>query len=769
MFVRKNKLFLILGFAIMLSGFSPFFSGQTQKLEKKSNYSPQIILHNGTPTLFLDGKPVFYGAWWCSAPQAGTWANAGLGSDYAQETGIHIYAFDVGAEEWCGPGEGRSSHFDFSTVEKRFSQIIKEDPKALFHLRINLERWAKWWHDLYPEECEIVSDGSRDRQSFASEIWRKQAKEFLRAYIAYLQKIGLADKIISYQVGAGHTGEWVKGKVSMSFLTGDYSNPMRRHFRSWLRQRYISDVSLLQKAWNNPMVNFETAEVPSAFEQFQTKHLIFRDPHQEQNVIDYYRCLADLCGDLVIDFCRTVKEATDGKSLAGAFYGYLMELAWNAGFFSEGPDSDYSTYQRSGHLGFKKVLNSSYVDFLVSPYSYAFRGMGGEGCGMLLTESLRIHNKIYIYEDDSRTHTLVSEPHYGRAMNLAETTAFLRRNFAYNLTRGQGMWWLINKGHIDVFSEPAFKPMLKEFQELGTFALQTDRSPYAEIAVLIDDESFLYETVRNDLDIPLIFKQRHIGLAHIGAPYDLYLLDDFIEGRLPPYKLYIFLNPIRLDERRREALKREIRKEGRIALWIYAPGYIKEFPSLENMADLTGFKFAKNDHPWASFLHITNFNHPITAHLSQDVYWGTDSRLGPMFYLDDPEARVLGEAVFAQGTCKPGFGVKVFSEWTSIYISVPNLPPSVLRGIARFAKVHIYEDQGDVLSVSRKLLSVHTVSGGARTFRLPRKVEVVYDFFNRKIIARDTDNFEVILPPVSTTLYYTGDASRLSLLWGHNT
>jgi len=751
----------------MLSGLSFHIYGQTQKIEKISNYSAQIKLHNGTPTLFLDGKPAFYGVWWCSAPQVDGWSSAGLGRDNAADTGIHIYAFDVGGEEWCGPAEGRKSHFDFSTVEMRFNRIIKEDPKALFHLRINLERWAKWWHDLYPEELEIVSDGSRDRQSFASEVWRKQAKEFLRAYIGYLQKIGLADRVISYQVGAGHTGEWVKGKVSMSFLTGDYSPPMRRYFRSWLRERYSNDLTLLQNAWNNPKVTFETAEVPSASEQFQTKHFTFRDPHQEQNVIDYYRSLADLCSDLVIDFCRTVKEGTAGKSLAGAFYGYLMELAWNAGFFSEGPDSDYSTYQRSGHFGFAKVLNSPHVDFLVSPYSYGFRGMGGEGCGMLLTESLRLHNKIYIYEEDSRTHTLATEPFYGRAMNLSETTAFLRRNFAYNLTRGQGMWWLINKGHVDIASEPAFKSMLKDFEELGTFALQTDRSPCAEIAVLVDDESFFYETVKNDLDMPLIFKQRLIGLAHMGAPYDLYLLRDFIEGKLRPYKLYIFLNPIQLDEKRREALKKEIRKEGRTALWIYAPGYIKDSPSLENMIDLTGFKFGMNKHPWASFLHITEFNHPITTQLSQDLYWGTDSRLAPNFYLDDPEATVLGQAVFAQGTCKPGFGVKVFPDWNSIYISVPNVPSSVLRGIACFAKIHLYNDQGDVLSVSRELLSVHTISGGLRNFSLPQKVEIIYDLLNRKIIARETDSFEVTLSPVSTVLYYTGDESRLSELKRH--
>ena len=101
---------------------------------------------------------------------------------------------------------------------------------------------------------------------------------------------------------------------------------MRSHFRFWLRQHYQGDESALQKAWNDPEVTLDTAEVPSHAEQFQTRHLTFRDPRQEGKVIDYYRCLADLCGGLVIDFCRTVKEATAGRALAGAFYGHYVTI-----------------------------------------------------------------------------------------------------------------------------------------------------------------------------------------------------------------------------------------------------------------------------------------------------------------------------------------------------------------------------------------------------------------------------------------------------------
>jgi hypothetical protein len=758
----------LLSLILLGSGFLVSLPGQEGRRDPFRNgfTTAEIKPHNGAPTLFLDGKPAFYGTWWVSPPTVEGWVAADVARKNAAETGIHIYAFDVGPTEWCGPGPGRTGHYDFSSVKARFGRVLEADPNALFHLRIYLEMsepQSQWWHALYPDEREVVSDGTPYRQSFASKVWREQAKDFLRAYVAHLKQIGLFNRVVSYQVGAGHTGEWVKGKLSMFFLTGDYSKPMKLHFREWLRGKYGNDESAFRKAWNKPELSFQSAEVPAADEQFGTKHLTFRDPQQEQNVIDYYRCLADLCGGLVVDFCRTVKEATGGKALAGAFYGYLMELAWNAGFFAEGPGSPYSTYQRSGHLGLGQVLESPFVNFLVSPYSYGFRGIGGEGTSMLPAESVRLHNKMYLMEDDTRTHT-DADPAYGRARNLEESEAILRRNFGTVVTHGQGMWWLANKGHIEPNLEPAFKPMLKKFAELGAFALETDRTPGAEIAVLLDDESFFYETVRNELDVPLIFHQRLVGLPRLGAPFDVYLLNDFLKGRLRPYKLYIFLNPFRLDESRRKALKSELCRDGKTALWIYAPGYIKESPSVENMKDLTGFSFVKNEHPWPSFLHITNFTHPITSRLRQDLFWDTQSHLGPLFHVADRDAQVLGEVVIAQGTCQPGFAVKTFPTWTSIYAAVPNIPAQVLREIARFAGVHLYNEEGDVLAASRNLLSVHTISGGKRVFRLPSKSEIVFDLYERTTVARNTDRFEVSLKPGSTSLYYIGTQSVLDHL-----
>ena len=744
-----------------LVSLSPQSSGGAAN-RQNSALVAQVGSHNGTPTLFLNGEPTFAGMCWVSTPLTEGWRD----SEHARavaEAGIHIYSFDAGKDfEWVEPKAGRSDPFDFSTVEARYGRIIDVDPLARFHLRLHFEfQPGDWWLKAYPAECEMASDGRPVGQSFASEVWRKQVNEFIQALVAHLQRTGLINRITAFQPGAGHTGEWVKGETSMYSLCSDYSEPMRRHFRSWLRHTYHDDLADFRAAWHNPGINFDVAEVPAADEQLQARLYSFRDPARERNVIDYYQCLADLSSDLVIDFCRTVKEATQGTKLAGAFYGYLMDLTWNGGFFDERPESDYSTYQRSGHLGLRRVLESPYVDFLVGPYSYGFRGIGGDAPAMQPAESVRLHGKLCIIEDDTRTH-INHDPNFGHVNSLPDSVAILQRNFAQVVTHGQGMWWLFES--INPGREPAFAPWLRNFRELGEFLVQTDRAPGAEIVVLLDDESFVYESQRINLDLPLIFQQRLWGLPRCGAPSDVTLLQDFIDRRLQPYKLYVFLNPWRLDRSRREALSLELRKDGRVALWIYAPGYLEDGPSLEHMRELTGFQFGMGKQPWGPLLHIVDFTHPITKGLPQDIFWGTNNKLSPIFYLDDPEARVLGQVVFSQGNCKPGMGVKSSPQWTSIYVAAPNLPAPVLRGIAGFAGVHLYNDDGDVLYAARNLLAVHTAAGGDRAFRLPRPVEEVYDLFERRTVARDTSEFRVTLPPASTALYYTGDTAPLSKL-----
>ena len=741
----------------------------------------EVRTYNGTPTLYLDDQPVFADVQWVGYLDPNGIETTQASIRAFAHSNVHIYTTDALSNEWCGPRPGASSDFDFATLGPRLQTAIDADPQALFNLRIMFEtRYLldNWWHKLYPQELEVLSDGSKPSASYASTVWQAHVKDLLRELIAYLRSAGLYDRVIGYQICVGTCGEWIKDWSSMSPASGDFSEPMQRQFRGWLRRRYGDDPAALQAAWADPQVTFETAAVPSGEEQDHTTHYLFRDPRRERKTIDFYECYAETCADALIDFCRTVKDATQREKLTGAFYGYIMELAWNNCFFTDNQGdlaaSEVSTVQRSGHLGLHKVLRSPDIDFLVSPYGYAFRGLGGDCLPMQPTESVRLHGKLYLLEEDTLMHNNFDADK--RMHPISRSIAIYQRNFAQVVTHGLGVTWLENYAYQEDprIVDEAHRWQTR-YQQIGTWALQLDRKPSSEVAVFLDDESYLYEGNRNNIDLPLIWHQRVMTFNRFGAPHDVYLLNDLLEGRLPPYKLYIFLNTFHLNQRRRDALREIVCRDNQTALWFYAPGYINSDAAgsavqTEHMTDLTGFHFGMGRSYWSAMMHLTEFNHPITRGLPQDMFWGTTRSLAPIFHIQDPEATVLGEVIYGLGRCKPGLGLKTFGNgsgagaWTSVYSATPTMPAAVLRGIARHAGVHLYSEEGDVLYATPHLLGVHTVSGGCRTFSLPRPVEVIYDLYHQNVLGRNAAQFEAQLPPASSALYYTGQASRLETL-----
>ncbi len=148
--------------------------------------------------------------------------------------------------------------------------------------------------------------------------------------------------------------------------------------------------------------------------------------------------------------------------------------------------------------------------------------------------------------------------------------------------------------------------------------------------------------------------------------------------------------------------------------------------------------------------------------MPQDLFWGSQRALSPIFHVDDASATTLGQVITQMSRAQTGLALKEFADWRSVYCATPNLPAVVMRGLARYAGVHLYSDAGDVLHATPELLSVHTTGGGPRTFTLPKQAEVVYDLFNCKEIAHDACELSVTLPKASSSLYYTGSREKLA-------
>ena len=714
--------------------------------------------HNGAPTLFIDDRPVFGAVHWIPDPPAeGEWFAEPFVRQFA-DADVHLIHCQVGVRgqepEWDVPDEKGNTYY-FERVLPGLRRVLELDPDAYFILRVHLEMRMPWWHRLHPEELEVWGNGQTENQSYASMVWRRQAGDFLEQLVHFFQGVPEGERVLGYQPAAGQTGEWVK-ESAMEGHASDYSAPMRSYFQNWLRQKYET-LNDLRLAWKDGRAMFNTVDVPTPEEQEGADLYHFRDPAQGCKVIDYFECVADLVGDDIDFFCGKVKEASGGQALAGVFYGYVTELTWSNGFFHQRQDMVHPAYQRSGHLGLGKVLASPHVDFLASPYSYGFRGVGGDGVFMSLTESVRLHGKLWFNEEDTRTHKFPSDAAYGVAKDARESVSVLTRNFSIGLEHATAAWWADwaapGRGPYD---DPEILAALKRFVEVGTRSLSCpDRSPGADLAVIVDERSFLYEQMIRTLDWPLVFRQRHWGLSRVGAPHDLYLLGD-LDALPKSYRCYLFLNAFHLSAAERAAVRQRVCRDGAVVVWMYMNGAIDRDLAPENMSDLTGMRIRWDMTAWSLNLLVTGFDHPVTCDLPANTAWGTDERLGPIPYVDDPDAHTLGTLVSVRGNSLPGMCIKEMGDWTSIYVGAPNVPSNVLRAVLQFADGHVFCHSDDVLHASRDFVSLHTVKGEEKQIHLPRKADV-WDVMAERQVATGVDQFADRLEAGDTRIYYYGE------------
>ena len=207
----------------------------------------------GKPALLIDGKPVFASYMWTGTPEPEVFRSAAAAKEFAK-AGVHCYAFDMGLNEWCGPGteikgnDAPATHFDFSKMKARFERVIDADPQARFHLRMHSEKTTadNWWLKMYPEEVEVTESDTieinrigstvQPAQSYASVVWRNHAKMFLREFVHQIDSMGLSDRVIAWQTGHGYTGEGFKWSAVGQEI-GDFSKPMELYFQSWLMIR----------------------------------------------------------------------------------------------------------------------------------------------------------------------------------------------------------------------------------------------------------------------------------------------------------------------------------------------------------------------------------------------------------------------------------------------------------------------------------------------------------------------------------------------------
>jgi hypothetical protein len=701
-----------------------------QQSRAQPGLTSQVRIRDGMPALYVNGmltSPIF------AAPyRPGP-------SDFSDFLKARISIFDTYFRfDWTGPEQ-----YDFTKIDQKIDSDLELDPKALFLPRVLLTPGA-WWCNAFPNDITMRDDGSPAgmfgapyHPSLASDHYRELSHKAMVAFLHHVEsKYG--NHIVGYQVGNGFGGEWLMfnsfweihpgGKPPTKFGVEDYSPPARAAFVRWLQKKYEGEVEELRRAWGDPKVTFETATPPDEKERYSTTHGIFFDPTVSRRVPDFFSFFNDMVSDVLIENARWAKEITNRKKIVGAFYGYLWCNFPNL------------SVVHTGHLGFAKVLRSPDVDFIASPYTYDNKQIGGPNYSQTLPETVALHGKLYFNEVDTETYLHQRQWRWGNSLNnpknWEETKALLTRDYAFALTKGFGMWWTDLFG--GTYHDDKIIQLVRQLGQVDQKYLESDKRSMADIAVILDESSFTYCGDGEPLFNALLTAQKQWQLAFIAAPWDQYLLTDLDNPKLRDYKLYIFLNTFHVTPDERAAIHARLKRNGGTAVWVYAPGYIGDKLSVENMRALTGIRLAETDSAGELRVEITSYDHPYTESLPRQFAYGTDVDvenikrwydhqiylkdprdpslqcdlpgfgISPRFWGDDPEAKVLGKLA---GLDKPGLVVKEQRGWTSVYSSALILPAALLRNSARAAGCHIYDEDHDVVYANRNFLAIYSPSG----------------------------------------------------------
>lgn len=703
------------------------------------SFAPSTVkMLNGVPTLHVDDQPL-HGMTATSC----AFDDPQVVRDFVTG-GVEIMMIwiEAGIHCWKGPGQ-----YDWSYAEQKLAFFEEHAGDTKWIIRVRLGLVDNWFKEAYPDEVHNPPKPPYiDRLSvcnLVSPIWRDHVCTLIHDFTIWLQTTRWAPRIIGFMLNAGATEEWLIVDTAET-TRGNYHAVYVREFRRWLERKYATDEAL-SAAWNLSDATLRTAMPPDGFERSAT-HIFgpysLRDPAADRAAIDYYYFLNGTLADSLLAFCRSAKEAADSPIICGGFHSYLW---WESGV--------YSYIQEYGHTLIQRLKASPWIDFISDITSYDGRYPGGPSGYLGLPHSINIDEKLHYTEVDLTT--IASLPESYRAAwarvdpstvqirsaepaipnrvwqwglnycgrDMDEQIGILQREHLHNLITGTPYWWFDIRSHN--YQADEIVSAMQRLSALGSQAVHWDRRSHSEVAFVLSEDTPMYQSAMNGTLIRFELESLHsllIDLANrqwglAGVPFDIYEVNDLGNPRFPgdQYKLIVFVNCAMIPARAAEGIRRW-QRDGRVMVWTHAAGVLdgqRLDPSLGT--ELIGMKLGWRNQRQHIHVAIEDTGHPLTRGGKAVSFW-TEGSAGPVFFAQDPQATVLGHLTHGG---EPAFAVRAHNDWTSVYLSMFNFGPQLLRNLAEFAGAHIWCTSDDVLYANHSLVCLHTASAGLKQIDLP--------------------------------------------------
>ena len=640
----------------------------------------------------------------------------------AADAGIPLFSFNVPLA-WDGADD----------LDQVLDTFCPAHPTGYFYVRVWLGA-SKAWLDAHPSAAMARPDGATMRWvSPASAEWRNDAARLLKECIDRIAAGPYADRFVGVHLAAQQCGEWFYPETN-EFL--DYSQANADAFRAWLKKQYINDKGL-RRAWGDESASLQSAAIPMPDAREATAWGPFRDPVKQRPAMDYQQYSNELIAGDIAFFAKAAKAAMKGRGLVGAFYGYTLEVGGIA------PRS----LAQSGHLALGALLQCPDIDMIHAPYSYFERELGSPAHMHLPLDSVPLHGKLVVIEEDSRTHAAQHVPedalaagNVSIATTLDETLAACRRNAANMLTHRAGLWYF------DVLSDGRWND--KEFwasAPLTRRLFAEARTPdlfQPQVAFVVDEDS-VHTMHANTYPYLLesLSMWRH-ELDRIGTPVGYYLQSDL--PRLPDsIHVLILANAFIINDDERRAIDKFLAKGGTV-VWTFAPDvWGGAGADLARISAITGMDIALHD--GGGPLRIAS---DVTA---EKWELGEDWKL--RFKVTSTE-NVQAIAHY-EGSSAVAVAATPLKGGISVYTAVPRLPVGILRWIGTNTFVHFYRDTPGMTGLFGPYLVAHTSDARLHTFKLPEKVRSVERVvpFDSIPVASDANMWQDDLPANTTAIY----------------
>jgi hypothetical protein len=593
---------------------------------------------------------------------------------------------------------------------KLIERFMKPFPNAYFIPRVWLGP-GEAYQKSFPEEMMKYADGhTGSYASASSEYWKNFTDNNLRELVKLIRRSPYAKQFAGLKLTYQQTGEWIYWDPHLS---AGYDEPTRQGFIRWLKNKYGADH------------DFSNVRVPSEEERNTGAFGEFRDPKTQQQIIDFSLFYNTAPADNIIRFARTVKEATENRSLTATFYGYLFELAW-----------DENWPQQAGHLGLEKLYNSPYIDIIGAPYSY---NSIGRGFGLPVDlhgpfDGINRHGKIAMIEEDTFTHLAEEVPevakgyapgYASRTTNMTETLAVLRRDLGVAVAHNQLVVWqnLFSEGRFnDQKIWDMYKPYLAWMQQRTETAL-----PFQpQVAVLASAENItLLKNKAYGITERWLYQNR-FPLNRVDVSIGYYLQSDL--GNLPDsIRCVILLNPYRITDGQKTVLQERFMRDGKMIV----------FCDMPNVYDDSGFNPDGTDF---CGIHLALHRNSILPESKTgdgtvfgDRQFGHQKNQPVELYLSvkDREATPLARY---SATREISCAVKEMHNWISVFLGTPGLPPELWRDLFKKAGCHLYLNNGissdfnkpDFIQNGGDFLMIQSATDNERKINLPQTVRAVY-------------------------------------------